>query len=127
MKVSNLKRFINRIDNIQENKEKEIEDYLKTITKKALRKVKLKTPVRDGLLRRSWRMEKESALKYSVLNNVEYAIHVEYGHRTRQGIKTGITGKIRYVKGARMLSDTITEIRKDMKKEGKEVLIKILK
>lgn len=43
------------------------------------------TPVRTGHLRGKWHRHKAKNAKATVYNNVEYAGHVEYGHRTRGG------------------------------------------
>jgi len=47
--------------------------------------VKMKTPVDTGLLRNSWKRTGVMNGKVEIYNNTEYANHVEYGHRTRNG------------------------------------------
>ncbi len=89
--VSELRRFGDRIQNV------DIDLFCRKVAKEVasrlLRKVVKKTPVgvyKDkvgGNLRRGWSIDetvtKEGAVyKISVVNPVEYASYVEYGHRT---------------------------------------------
>lgn len=89
--VSELRRFGDRIQNV------DIDLFCRRVAKEVasrlLRKVVKKTPVgvyKDkvgGNLRRGWSIDeavtKEGAVyKISVINPVEYASYVEYGHRT---------------------------------------------
>lgn len=68
--------------------------------------VKMRTPIRTGQLAKGWRKAnmKVSSTEASVdiVNNVEYAPFVEYGHRTRGG-----SG---FVEGHNMLSETMNSI-----------------
>lgn len=89
--VSELRRFGDRIQNV------DIDLFCRKVAKEVasrlLRKVVKKTPVgvyKDkvgGNLRRGWSIDetvtKEGTVyKISVVNPVEYASYVEYGHRT---------------------------------------------
>lgn len=89
--VSELRRFGDRIQNV------DIDLFCRRVAKEVasrlLRKVVKKTPVgvyKDkvgGNLRRGWSIDetvtKEGTVyKISVINPVEYASYVEYGHRT---------------------------------------------
>ena len=53
-----------------------------------------------------------------VYNNTEYSRFVEYGHRTQSGGRT---------KGARMMTSTYEDIKKELKDDVKKELIKRLK
>ena len=89
--VSELRRFGDRIQNV------DIDLFCRKVAKEVasrlLRKVVKKTPVgvyKDkvgGNLRRGWSIDETvtkegTAYKISVVNLVEYASYVEYGHRT---------------------------------------------
>ena len=60
-------------------------------------KVQDNTPVDTGRLKGGWKRSRAVQGKAEIYNNVEYAAHVEYGHRTRGGKG--------FVKGSKMLSD----------------------
>ena len=45
------------------------------------------TPKDTGRLQGSWKRSRAAQSKCEVYNNTEYAAHVEYGHRTRNGRK----------------------------------------
>ena len=58
----------------------------KELTKKLLRKVSNRTPVDTGNLRREWSIgeirRNGDSYEVEIINPVEYASYVEYGHRT---------------------------------------------
>ncbi|WP_250675467.1 HK97 gp10 family phage protein (plasmid) [Paraclostridium ghonii] len=85
---------------------------LNRVGTKFLRKVKLKTPVDTGYLRRSWDME-EAHFRVVIGTNVKYATPIEEGHRTRSG---------GFVEGKHMLKTTIEEIETEMEKEFDNML-----
>lgn len=66
-----------------------VADWLDGHGDDALERVKLRTPVDSGDLRRNWEKQPIQRVgdEYSqeITNNVEYLPHVEYGHRTREG------------------------------------------
>jgi hypothetical protein len=43
------------------------------------------SPVVTGTLRDGWRVARDAELSWAVLNNVQYAVFVEFGYRTRSG------------------------------------------
>lgn len=71
------------------------------------------TPVASSLLKKTWTMSGITrigrVIKMSVYNPTHYAVHVEFGHRTRQG--TGKTksklGSKGYVEGQFMLKNAV--------------------
>lgn len=84
-----------------------------------------KSPESTGLLRRSitHRVIREGEdIVGQVGTNVHYAIHVEYGHRTRTG-KNAI-GKIRYVPGVFFLHRALRENRNKVRGAIIEELLK---
>lgn len=94
-----------------------------------LRYVKLKTPVakeNGGTARRGWQHKDEDTYTSIVYNNVEYIIHLEYGHRTRYGtskyVKYRPNGSIKLVPGVFMLKRSIDEVQPMFMRAMAEVL-----
>ena len=85
MEIQGLDKLLNVLDSSIKGFDVEIPKTLSKISSKLIRKVKLKTPVDSGVLRKSWRSKKDGDLARVVYNNVKYAQYVEYGHRTRGG------------------------------------------
>ena len=109
MEIQGLDEFAKTLNNASNNFEKEASKKLDTIASKLIAKVKLKTPVDTGLLRRSWQPKKVSNLERIVFNNVKYAQYVEYGHRTRGGKS--------FIDGVYMLEKSVKEIETELDKE----------
>ena len=109
MEVQGLNEFTKTLENASNNFEKEANKKLDTIASKLIAKVKLKTPVDSGLLRRSWQPKKINNLERLVFNNIKYASHVNYGHRTRGGKS--------FVDGVYMLEKSVKEIEQELDKE----------
>ena len=106
----------------------------KDIAARLLRKTIQKTPVDTGELRRSWTVgtvEKRGDLYYiEVINPLEYAQYVEYGHRQTPGRYVPAIGKRlkkSWVQGKFMLTLSENEIQRDMDKIIKQKLIQLLK
>ncbi|MBP3931236.1 MAG: HK97 gp10 family phage protein [Peptostreptococcaceae bacterium] len=109
MEIQGLDEFTKALENASNNFEKEANKKLDIIASKLIAKVKLKTPVDSGLLRRSWQPKKINNLERLVFNNVKYASHVNYGHRTRGGKS--------FVDGVYMLEKSVKEIESELDKE----------
>lgn len=109
MEIQGLNEFTKTLENASNNFEKEASKKLDIIASKLITKVKLKTPVDSGLLRRSWQPKKINNLERLVFNNVKYASHVNYGHRTRGGKS--------FVDGVYMLEKSVKEIESELDKE----------
>ena len=109
MEIQGLNEFTKTLENASNNFEKEASKKLDDIASKLIAKVKLKTPVDTGLLRRSWQPKKINNLERLVFNNVKYASHVNYGHRTRGGKS--------FVDGVYMLEKSVKEIESELDKE----------
>ena len=109
MNIHGLDNFIRTLNNASNNFDEEASKSLNKISQKLVAKVKLKTPVDSGVLRRSWRVKKDGDLARIVYNNVHYAPYIEYGHRTRGGKS--------FVDGQYMLGKSVKEIEKDLDKE----------
>ena len=109
MEIQGLDELIKSLDKSSSNYGKEAKKALNTVGMKLKAKVTLKTPVDTGVLRKSWRYKTISENEGIVSNNVHYAPHVEYGHRTRGGKS--------FVDGRYMLTKSVKEIESDMEKE----------
>ena len=107
MEIQGLNNFIKTLNNATNNFDKEASKRLNNISQKLIAKVKLKTPVDSGVLRRSWRSKKDGDLARIVYNNVKYGPHVEYGHRTRGG-KSFVDGRYMLTKSVKEIEDTLT-------------------
>ena len=109
MEIQGLNEFTKTLENASNNFEKEASKKLDTIASKLISKVKLKTPVDSGLLRRSWQPKRVSNLERLVFNNVSYGQFIEYGHRTRGGKS--------FIDGVYMLEKSVKEIEQELDKE----------
>lgn len=109
MEVKGLDKLLNVLDSSIKGFDVEIPKMLSRVSSKLIRKVKLKTPVDSGLLRKSWHSKKDGDLARVVYNNVKYASYVEYGHRTRGGKS--------FVDGVYMLEKSVKEIEQELDKE----------
>lgn len=105
--MQDIDDFINDLMKIEKNNKKAIKMTNKKILSDGLNIVVDKTPVDTGTLRGDWNFEVDGN-KGVLFNDLEYAPHVEYGHRLR-----GKDGKKRRVKKG--------YIRKDGKKKGSMV------
>ena len=88
MEIQGLDELSQTLNNMSNNFDEEAEKALNEVANYILKNVKLKTPVAQkdgGTLRRSWQVKKTGELTRIIYNNVHYAPHVEYGHRTRLG------------------------------------------
>ena len=109
MEIQGLDEFTKTLENASNNFEDEAEEALNKITSKFIAKVKLKTPVDTGLLRRSWQTKRLNNLERIVFNNVRYSGFIEYGHRTRGGKS--------FIDGVYMLEKSVKEIESELDKE----------
>ena len=112
MEIEGLSGLTSTLNNMSNNFDDEASATLNKISQKLIAKVKLKTPVAEkngGTLRRSWRTKKKDDLTRIVYNNIHYAPHVEYGHRTRGGKS--------FVDGVYMLKKSVKEIEEEFDNE----------
>ena len=88
------------------------------------------TPVDTTNLKESWERSGVVSGVCTVYNNVDYAAHVEYGHRvrTRSGkwVKTS-SGKTRVVPGAHMLRDAYKRAKLSLPEHAEEFLEELMK
>lgn len=87
----------------------EIESALTQTAGTALNKIKKKTPVDKGTLRRNWQASNAKhfggVFLIDIYNNTEYAPFIENGHRIVRGGRT-----VGYHSGVFMLRDAIKEV-----------------
>ena len=90
--------------------ERFIRDFLLEMAYRAERKIKKRTPVDEGELRRNWRVgnviRKGNSYLVEIINLTEYGPFVEYGHRTRDGKG--------WVEGRFMMTISMKEIEKEL-------------
>lgn len=92
---------------------KEFEDFLKRflleMALRAIAKIKPRTPVDTGALRNMWQVGEVrkvgTNLDVVILNNMDYASFVEFGHRTRAG---------NWVDGRFMMTISIDELQRQI-------------
>ena len=109
MNIEGLDKLEKTLNNASKNFDMEAEKSVGRVANRLINRVKLKTPVDTGVLRRSWHVNMPQKLTRVVYNNVKYAPHVEYGHRTRGGKS--------FVDGRYMLEKSVKEIESDIGKE----------
>ena len=107
MNIQGLDNFIQTLNNASNNFDEEASKRLNNVSQKLVAKVKLKTPVDSGVLKKSWRSKKDGDLARIVYNNVKYGPMVEYGHRTRGG-KSFVDGRYMLTKSVKEIEDTLT-------------------
>ena len=105
-----LKQFRTQLMHLKNGMDYFINDCAKELAARLIRELKQRTPVGDtGRLRGSWQSSgtTKSGIVYSirVINETEYAIYVEYGHRTRGGAG--------WVRGRFMLTISTDELRQN--------------
>ena len=74
MEIQGLNNFIRTLNNASNNFDEEATKSLNKISQKLVAKVKLKTPVSTGILRKNWRIKSEGDLAKIVYNNTHYAL-----------------------------------------------------
>ncbi len=87
-----------------------IQDFLLEMAYRAERKIKKRTPVDSGELRRNWRVgsvvRKGNTYVVEIFNNTEYASFVENGHRNRE--------KTEWVEGRFMAAISMKQLEKEL-------------
>lgn len=108
--ISELKKLRDKIKKFShEEKKKLCENIAEETATVLLRRVKQKTPVDTGNLRRNWNISSQplpNGYESTVYNQTEYAPYVEYGHRVKK--KSGFG----WVKGQYMLTKSEFETSK---------------
>lgn len=77
--------------------ERFMRDFLLEMAFRSERKIKKRTPVDTGHLRRNWKVgtveRQGNALVVEIYNPVDYASFVEYGHRTGKDLTRWVPGR----------------------------------
>jgi hypothetical protein len=126
--ISQLKAFRDKLQNLDSQKMDEFsESAVKELAARLLRKVKSITPTKTGELKRNWQVgevnKNGNTYTIEIINPVEYAEYVEYGHRTpsHKG----------WVKGKFMLTVSTKELEADapkiIEKKLQQFLVEALK
>ncbi|PYI57025.1 HK97 gp10 family phage protein [Paenibacillus flagellatus] len=88
-----------------------IRDFLLEMAYRAERKIKKRTPVDTGELRRNWTVGKIQRIGdgylVEIFNNTEYASFVEHGHRTGEDLT-------KWVEGRFMMTISMKEIEREL-------------
>ena len=115
-----LERFLKNMEGLTQNLDEILDICARELTQRFLRKVIKRTQVgvypagsgrKGGTLRRGWSTQNTriyhsaSSCLVEIINPVEYASYVEYGHRTRGGKG--------WVKGRFMMTISAEEIERD--------------
>lgn len=91
--------------------ERFIQDFLLEMAYRAERKIKKRTPVDTGDLRKRWTVgkviRKGNSYIVEIYNNLEYAPYVEFGHRTGADLT-------KWVEGRFMMTISIKEIEREL-------------
>ena len=126
MDIEGLEQLTRTLNNASNNFDMEAEKAIGRVANYILKNVKLKTPVAakdGGTLRRSWQVKMPENLTRVIYNNVHYAPHVEFGHRTRLGEGKGKPrGKIKFVKGRYMLRKSLELAEKKIETEISSII-----
>lgn len=147
-KIEGLTEFENKlIEMIDEKYPEMVNGLVSELGDRLVAKVKKKTPVDSGNLKRTWEksdLERTGkSVSVTVFNNTEYAQYVEYGYRRKKHFVPGYwkNGKFVYDKSAKggmivssgrvpgvfMLKRSVEELNKETTKIVKNWLIKTLK
>jgi len=89
-----FEQFAKKLEKIEKDKQKFMEDCCKELAARLLSRVIKRTPVDEGTLRRGWQIDdnknvnvvyRNGEYRCAIYNPVEYSNYVEYGARTRGG------------------------------------------
>ena len=110
-----LSAYVSSVTLMKNDFNKFLREFLLEMADRIIARVKRKdrTPVDTGALKRSWELGDVQGegqnISVEILNGMEYATYVEYGHRVvRNGVEVG------WCEGRFMLKISIDEIRKQM-------------
>ncbi|EJF33723.1 hypothetical protein JC2156_04330 [Weissella koreensis KCTC 3621] len=125
--ADNFKKISSKIVNLDTAVE-----ALQRAGNKSLTTVKKATPTKGGTLKRGWAVEKvkksSNGASLMLINNIEYAPFVEYGHRQKVGLYVPELGKRLvkpWVNGAFMLTDSMDEIARHLDDEADKLMAQL--
>lgn len=118
----NFKDFENKIDDLKSQFPKRLSTFMKLQAEETVGNAKNFTPVDTGSLRGGWQRSNISGSKFGqiIYNDVEYANHVEFGHRVGRS-KSVVKPGVYMLKRAILIREKkfIKDLRKAFKKELK--------
>ena len=86
--IKQLEAFRDRIKDLDAEREAFMVSTVKNLAARLLRKVILRTPTDTGQLKNSWTVEKVTkegtSYKVTIINSMNYASYVEFGHRQEE-------------------------------------------
>lgn len=112
-----VKQFEELQKRVEQLQKVDMDAFCKKIAKelaaRLLRMVKQRTPVDSGNLRRNWQTSEltysDKEYKITIYNATEYAVYVEYGHRTRNH-KGWVEGRFMITKSELLLGSQVEKI-----------------
>lgn len=120
-KYKEFEAMYQNLHKVQKFHEKFVRDFLYEMGLRCLAKTKKRTPVDTGDLRNHWSLSdvwrKGDDLVIYLSNSMEYASHVEYGHRKRNaplGLRPEDRNPGNWVEGYFMATLSIAEIEAEM-------------
>lgn len=110
---SELKNYIIAAEYFSDDFNYFMRNFLGEMAQRVMAKTKPRTPKDTGALRSAWQLGEISGsgrnLEVEILNPMEYATEIEYGHRVvRNGVEVG------YYEGRFMLKISMDEVRRQM-------------
>jgi hypothetical protein len=106
-----IKKLQKNLQRMQNEFPQFMEECIKELAGSLLAKTVERTPARTNWLREHWQLGEivrlpGGGVHVEIVNNVEYALYVEYGHVTR--LRTG------WVKGKLMLTVSVQELEREL-------------
>lgn len=116
--IKGMDNLLKDLDKIQRELPHESRKFLNNLGNRVKAKAKVKVPVDTGELRASIKTKTINENEVKIYSNKEYAPHMEYGHRTRNG---------GFVEGKYFLKNSIDEVKMDLPLLGKKFVKEVLK
>lgn len=117
MHFGGFEEFDERMQRVQEQGRRKMNQFVSQEAEVIRGKAQDNTPVDTGHLKGSWRKSRAVQGKVEIYDNVEYAAHVEYGHRTRSG---------GFVKGKKMLHRAMLQADRTFRDDADAILKAVL-
>lgn len=125
VEIKGLDEFIGKLDKVVKTMPKKRNKLLKQSAENLIRYTKDLTPVDTSRLKNSWQRSRPYAGSIKVFNPVEYASHVEYGHRIKNRKGEWVKdekGKIKFVKGVYMLHQGMEELKDNFEDDARIIM-----
>lgn len=118
MRFGGFDAFDERLAKIEEQGARKMNQFVAQEGEVIRGKVQDNTPVDTGRLKGGWKRSRAVQGKAEIYNNVQYAAHVEYGHRTRGGKG--------FVKGSKMLHRGMLQAEKTFRDDADTIIKAVL-